>query len=430
MIRENSDKLYSKAKDLFPGGVNSPVRAFRSVKGDPIFIDSGNGCIIYDVDGNEYIDFCCSWGPLILGHNHRGVRDSIVNALDKGTSFGAPTKLENELGDLIISNNRFIEKIRFTSSGTEAVMSAIRLARGYSGKNKILKFEGCYHGHMDALLVNAGSGLVTLGTSSSAGIPEAYVNETLVAPLNNKEAIEQAVAEHGDDLACIIIEPIPANNGLLIQDVEYLRFLRKITKENNILLIFDEVISGFRVGFEGAAGLYNIEPDIITYGKIIGGGLPVGAYGASKAIMSTVAPDGPVYQAGTLSGNPVAMSAGKATLEECLKPNFYQDLEEKTTRFIEMVTDGISVESGFHLQQAGSIFWMTFSSNRVTKADEIDVAKMDFFKELYAYILENGVYMGPSGYEVGFVSEAHSVDNLTKSAKILNTGLKQVLDLH
>ncbi len=430
MIRTNSDKLYSKAKDLFPGGVNSPVRAFRSVKGDPIFIEKGNGAIIHDVDGNEYIDFCCSWGPLILGHNHRGVRDSIVEALDNGTSFGAPTAQENQLGNLIISNNRFIEKIRFTSSGTEAVMSALRLARGYSGKNKILKFEGCYHGHMDALLVNAGSGLVTLGTSSSAGIPEAYTNETLVAPLNNKEAIEQAIADHGDDLACIIIEPIPANNGLLIQDVEYLQFIRKITKENDILLIFDEVISGFRVGFEGAAGLYDIQPDIITYGKIIGGGLPVGAYGASKEIMGTVAPDGPVYQAGTLSGNPVAMSAGYATLKECLKPGFYKNLEEKTKFFIEQVTDGIPAESGFHMQQAGSIFWLTFSSNRVMKADEIDGGKMEFFIELYSYILENGVYMGPSGYEVGFVSEAHSVENLTQSAKILNTGLKQVLDLH
>ncbi len=430
MIRTNSDKLYSKAKDLFPGGVNSPVRAFRSVKGDPIFIDKSNGSRVYDVDGNEYIDFCCSWGPLILGHNHKGVRNAIVEALDKGTSFGAPTAQENQLGDLIIQNNRFIDKIRFTSSGTEAVMSAIRLARGYTGKNKILKFEGCYHGHVDALLVKAGSGLVTLGTSSSAGIPEAFVNETLVAPLNNKEAIEAAIADHKDDLACIIIEPIPANNGLLVQDVKYLEYLRKITKENGILLIFDEVISGFRVGFEGAAGLYNIQPDIITYGKIIGGGLPVGAYGSSHEIMGTVAPDGPVYQAGTLSGNPVAMTAGRATLEECLKPNFYQELKEKTAYFISKVTEGIPAESGFHMQQAGSIFWLTFSTDRVTKADQIDGNKMSFFKELYSYILENGVYMGPSGYEVGFVSEAHSKEDLTKSAQIINAGLKQVLDIH
>ena len=428
MKRENSDKLYSKAKTLFPGGVNSPVRAFKSVKGDPIFIDRGNGSRIWDVDGNEYIDFCCSWGPLILGHNNENVRKQIVSTLEKGTSFGAPTKLENELGDLIISNNRFIEKIRFVNSGTEAVMSAIRLARGYTGKNKILKFEGCYHGHMDALLVSAGSGLVTLGNSSSAGIPEAYVNETLVAPLNNREAVEAGIKEHGHDLACIIIEPIPANNGLLIQDVDYLKFLRKITKENDVLLIFDEVISGFRVGFEGAAGLYNIEPDILTYGKIIGGGLPVGAYASSSEIMKQIAPDGPVYQAGTLSGNPVAMSAGIATLKECLKPNFYSDLEKKTKRFVEQIAEGIGIEKGFHIQQIGSIYWLAFSSERVTKASEIEAEKMRFFKKLHEIVLENGIYMGPSGYEVGFVSEAHSEADLTQAAQVLKNAITQALD--
>ena len=428
MKRENSDKLYSKAKTLFPGGVNSPVRAFKSVKGDPIFIDRGNGSRIWDVDGNEYIDFCCSWGPLILGHNNENVRKQIVSTLEKGTSFGAPTKLENELGDLIISNNRFIEKIRFVNSGTEAVMSAIRLARGYTGKNKILKFEGCYHGHMDALLVSAGSGLVTLGNSSSAGIPEAYVNETLVAPLNNREAVEAGIKEHGHDLACIIIEPIPANNGLLIQDEDYLKFLRKITKENDVLLIFDEVISGFRVGFEGAAGLYNIEPDILTYGKIIGGGLPVGAYASSSEIMKQIAPDGPVYQAGTLSGNPVAMSAGIATLKECLKPNFYSDLEKKTKRFVEQIAEGIGIEKGFHIQQIGSIYWLAFSSERVTKASEIEAEKMRFFKKLHEIVLENGIYMGPSGYEVGFVSEAHSEADLTQAAQVLNNAITQALD--
>ncbi|MBD78910.1 MAG: glutamate-1-semialdehyde-2,1-aminomutase [Crocinitomicaceae bacterium] len=428
MKREISDKLYSKAKTLFPGGVNSPVRAFKSVKGDPVFIDRGEGSKIWDVDGNQYIDFCCSWGPLILGHNHGGVRNAIVETLDKGTSFGAPTALENELGDLIVSNNRFIEKIRFVNSGTEAVMSAIRLARGYTGKNKILKFEGCYHGHTDALLVNAGSGLVTLGNSSSAGIPEAFVNETLVAPLNNREAIEAAIREHGDDLACIIIEPIPANNGLLIQDVEYLNFLRDITRENDILLIFDEVISGFRVGFEGAAGLYNIQPDILTYGKIIGGGLPVGAYASSEEIMGHIAPDGPVYQAGTLSGNPVAMRAGIATLKECLKPNFYKELANKTQKFVEQVTDGISLESGFHVQHIGSIYWLSFSSERITKASEIEAEKMSFFKKLYELVLENGVYLGPSGYEVGFVSSAHSDEDLTQAAQVLNNSIRQALD--
>ncbi|MEO6305547.1 MAG: glutamate-1-semialdehyde 2,1-aminomutase, partial [Bacteroidia bacterium] len=277
-----SAALFEKAKTYFPGGVNSPVRAFRSVGGDPLFIEKGKGSHIWDADGNEYIDYCCSWGPLILGH----ANDKVLNAVDKtmrnGTSFGAPTKLENELAELILSNNKFIQKIRFVSSGTEAVMSAIRLARGFTKRNKILKFEGCYHGHVDSLLVKAGSGLVTFGNSSSAGVPESFVNETIVVPLHNKEAVKEAFEKFKNEIACIIIEPVPANNGLLLQGKEFLEFLREICSANKTLLIFDEVISGFRMGFCGVAGLYNIQPDIITYGKIIGGGFPVGAYGASK----------------------------------------------------------------------------------------------------------------------------------------------------
>ncbi|UTW63628.1 glutamate-1-semialdehyde 2,1-aminomutase [bacterium SCSIO 12741] len=429
MKREVSDKLYQDAKNLFPGGVNSPVRAFRSVKGEPVFMDSGDGAIIRDVDGNEYIDFCCSWGPLILGHNDSDVREKVTKTIAKGTSFGAPTALENELGDLIVSNNRFIDKIRFVSSGTEAVMSAIRLARGVTGKNKVLKFDGCYHGHVDSLLVNAGSGLVTFGISSSAGIPDSFVNETLVAPLNDRDAVKQAIADHGDDLACIIIEPIPANNGLLVQEKEYLEFLREITQENNILLIFDEVISGFRVGFEGAAGLYDIQPDIVTYGKIIGGGMPVGAYGAKLDIMSQVAPDGPVYQAGTLSGNPVAMSAGLAALRKCLEPGFYDELEMKTTAFVQEMCDGLGEDHPFHVQQIGSIFWLAFDNSKAIRAaSEIDADSMKFFKDLYSYLLENGVYMGPSGYEVGFISAAHTEDQLLQAAQILNKGIMQALE--
>ncbi|MCB0480269.1 MAG: glutamate-1-semialdehyde 2,1-aminomutase [Flavobacteriales bacterium] len=428
MKRETSDKLYESAKKLFPGGVNSPVRAFKSVKGSPIFIEKGDGAYIWDADGNKYIDFCNSWGPLILGHNHPEVREAIIKTLEKGTSFGAPTRKENELGELILHNNRFIDKIRFVSSGTEAVMSAIRMARGYTGKNKVLKFEGCYHGHVDSLLVNAGSGLVTLGTSSSAGIPEAYVNETLVAPLGNKEALTLAVEKYKNDLACIIIEPIPANNGLLIQDKEYLEFVRDLCTSNDVLLVFDEVISGFRVGFEGAAGLYNIQPDIITYGKIIGGGLPVGAYGASHEIMGTIAPDGPVYQAGTLSGNPVAMSAGIATLQQCLKPGFYESLNDKAVLFVNSLMQKIGKNHGFSIQQIGSIFWMAFSDTRINQAAQIDVDKMAFFKELYTHILSGGMYMGPSGYEVGFISAAHSNENLTQASEILYNGLTQVLE--
>jgi glutamate-1-semialdehyde 2,1-aminomutase len=300
------------------------------------------------------------------------------------------------------------------SSGTEAVMSAIRLARGYTGRTKILKFEGCYHGHSDSLLVKAGSGLVTFGNTSSAGVPESVVNDTIVVSLNNKEAVEEAFKQFPDQIACIIIEPIPANNGLLLQDKAYLQFLRDICTKNNTLLIFDEVISGFRVCFCGAAGYYNIKPDIITYGKIIGGGFPVGAYGASKEIMSSISPEGNVYQAGTLSGNPVAMAAGIAQLTECLKPNFYSDLEHKTQALIKGLTK--NTKHNFKIFTVGSIFWLAFTEKEhITCAEDIDADSMKHFKILYHALLENGVYSGPSGYEVGFMSEAHTMEDIEKT---------------
>ena len=428
MQQDKSISLFEKAKHYFPGGVNSPVRAFRSVGGTPLFIEKGDGSKIWDADGNELIDFCCSWGPLILGHNNSNVRNKVVETIANGTSFGAPTRLENELAELILSNNHFIEKIRFVSSGTEAVMSAIRLARGYTGRNKILKFEGCYHGHVDSLLVKAGSGLVTFGNSSSAGIPESFVNETIVVSLNNLEAVHKAFADFKDQIACVIIEPIPANNGLLLQCPDFLKALRTICTEHNSLLIFDEVISGFRIGFTGAAGYYNIQPDICTYGKIIGGGLPVGAYGASTKIMSYISPEGNVYQAGTLSGNPVAMSAGIAQLTECLKPNFYQQLENKTNLFIKKVCEyADSKNYEFKIFSIGSIFWIAFSrAEAIKNSEEIDATSMQKFKVFYHELLENGVYMGPSGYEVGFVSEAHSDADLDKAASIMCTALDVV----
>ena len=342
MKRLRSEELFEKAKKYFPGGVNSPVRAFKSVGGTPHFIARGKGAHVWDADDNEFIDYCCSWGPLILGHADKRVVEAIITTAQNGTSFGAPTALENELAELILSNNPFIEKIRFVSSGTEAVMSAIRLARGFTGKNKILKFEGCYHGHSDSLLVKAGSGLVTFGNTSSAGVPEAFVKETIVVPLNNKKALEDAFTQFGNDIACVIIEPIPANNGLLLQEKSFLEFLREITKKHNSLLLFDEVISGFRIGFTGAAGYYEIKPDIITYGKIIGGGLPVGAYGASKEIMSKISPEGDVYQAGTLSGNPVAMASGIAQLSVCLEKGFYESLEAKCNTLLNGIRSHIS----------------------------------------------------------------------------------------
>lgn len=427
--RNNSEALFATAKTYFPGGVNSPVRAFKSVGGTPLFIKKGSGCRITDEDGNEFIDFCCSWGPLILGHAHQAVYQAIVETAANGTSFGAPTRLENELAELILSNNRFIEKIRFVSSGTEAVMSAIRLARGYTGRSKILKFEGCYHGHVDSLLVKAGSGLVTFGESSSAGVPEAFAAETIVVPLNDLPALEAAFQLHGSDIACVIIEPIPANNGLLLQAEAFLTALREKCTAHGILLLFDEVISGFRVGFEGAAGLYGIAPDIVTYGKIIGGGMPVGAYGASAEIMSRVSPEGSVYQAGTLSGNPVAMAAGKAALTELLKPGFYENLKSKTERFLKKITNHC-LSNGYEVSfpSVGSIFWIAFSRNTIRNAQEIDSGSMSNFKVLHRELLKRGVYLGPSGYEVGFVSAAHTEADLDFAAQMICEAMDVVME--
>jgi len=428
ICREKSAELYTKAKTYFPGGVNSPVRAFKSVYGTPLFIEKGDGCHIWDADGNQFIDFCCSWGPLILGHNHPKVREKVIGVMQNGMSFGAPTALENELAELILKNNKFIEKLRFVSSGTEAVMSAIRLARGYTKRDKILKFEGCYHGHSDSLLVKAGSGLVTFGETSSAGVPKSFADETIVVALNDKKAIEKAFEEFEGQIAAIIIEPIPANNGLLLQEKEYLQFLRDICTKNSTLLIFDEVISGFRIGFEGAAGYYQVKPDILTYGKIIGGGLPVGAYGSSAEIMSIVSPDGGVYQGGTLSGNPVAMAAGIAQLTELSRSGFYRDLDKKTEEFVAAIQRFATARNyKFKIFSIGSIFWFAFTDKEaVRRADEIDAASMELFKKLHRELLNRGVYLGPSGYEVGFISSAHTKIDLEKAKRAIFDSLEVV----
>ncbi|WP_068406665.1 glutamate-1-semialdehyde 2,1-aminomutase [Pedobacter cryoconitis] len=419
--REKSKELYEKAKTYFPGGVNSPVRAFKSVYGTPLFIQKGDGCFVWDADGNQFIDFCGSWGPLILGHNPPKVREKVIETMQNGMSFGAPTALENELAELIIKNNKHVEKIRFTSSGTEAVMSAIRLARGYTKRDKILKFEGCYHGHSDSLLVKAGSGLVTFGETSSLGVPKSFAEETIVIPLNDTEALTQAFAQFKDQLAAVIIEGIPANNGLLIQDPAYIEFLQKICKDNGTLLIFDEVITGFRLGFEGAAGYYNAKPDIVTYGKILGGGLPVGMYGASAEIMGHISPDGGVYQAGTLSGNPVAMSAGIAQLTELLKSGFYKELNAKATEFAEGIQRFATARSyKFKVFHVGSIFWFAFTDkDKIQCAEDIDPASMEKFKVMHRELLNRGIYLGPSGYEVGFVSAAHTKIELEKAKRAI-----------
>ncbi|SMO32274.1 glutamate-1-semialdehyde 2,1-aminomutase [Solitalea koreensis] len=419
--REKSAELYRKSKTFFPGGVNSPVRAFKSVYGTPLFIEKGDGPYLWDADGNKFIDFCCSWGPLILGHNNAKIREKVTETALKGMTFGAPTAIENELAELILKNNKFIQKLRFVSSGTEAVMSAIRLARGYTKRDKIVKFEGCYHGHIDSLLVKAGSGLVTFGETSSAGVPESFAKETIVVPLNNIEAVKQAFTEYKDQIAAVIIEPIPANNGLLLQDVEFLMELREITSKNKSLLIFDEVISGFRVGFEGAAGFYQIQPDIITYGKIIGGGMPVGAYGASEEIMSNISPEGAVYQAGTLSGNPIAMAAGIAQLTELNRLGFYRDLNNKTKEFADAIQRFASARSyRVCVQQVGSIFWIAFSDKtKIQSAADIDPTSMEKFKIFHRECLNRGVYFGPSGYEVGFVSAAHTKIDLEMAKRTI-----------
>jgi glutamate-1-semialdehyde 2,1-aminomutase len=413
-----SAELFEEAKTFFPGGVSSPVRAFKSVKGTPLFIKKGNGSRIIDADDNEYIDYCCSWGPLILGHNNALVREKIIEAVGLGTSFGTPTPNELQLGKLIVENNQFVEKIRFVSSGTEAVMSAIRLARGFTKRDKILKFEGCYHGHVDSLLVKAGSGLVTFGETTSAGIPEAFAKETIVLPLNNPKLFIELMEKMGSQIACVIIEPVPANNGLLLQKASFLELLREQCTKHGALLIFDEVISGFRLGLEGAAGYYQIAPDIVTYGKIIGGGMPVGCYGASNEIMSCVSPDGPVYQAGTLSGNPVAMAAGIATLEQLLVPFFYKNLKQKTTYFVNKLTQ-YTQEKGYEVTfpHIASIFWVAFTSKTISDAEQIDPKSMEKFKIMHAELLKRGIYFGPSGYEVGFISDAHSYADLDETVE-------------
>mgnify|MGYP000031661832 CR=1 FL=1 len=427
--REKSAELYEKAKQYFPGGVNSPVRAFKSVYGTPLFIEKGDGCRIWDADGNEFIDFCASWGPLILGHNHPKIKEKVIEVMQNGMTFGAPTALENELAELILKNNKYIEKIRFTSSGTEAVMSAIRLARGVTKRDKIIKFEGCYHGHLDALLMKAGSGLVTFGETSSAGIPKAIADETIVVALNDTAALTSAFEQFKDQIAAVIIEPIPANNGLLLQDKAFLEFIREICDQNCALLIFDEVISGFRVGFEGAAGYYDIKPDIITYGKIIGGGLPVGAYGASAGIMANISPEGPVYQAGTLSGNPVAMAAGIAQLTELLKSGFYKELNKKTTEFVESIQRYATAKSyKLKVFSIGSIFWFAFTDKETISASaDIVPESMDKFKLMHRELLNRGIYFGPSGYEVGFISSAHSKVDLEKVKRAIFETLDLIL---
>ncbi|PIC80601.1 glutamate-1-semialdehyde-2,1-aminomutase [Sporosarcina sp. P18a] len=416
-----SEEAFKIAVDLMPGGVNSPVRAFKSVNMDPIFMESGKGAIIKDIDGNEYIDYVLSWGPLILGHTHPDVVSAMQKVAETGTSFGAPTLLENELAELVIDRVPSIEMVRMVSSGTEATMSALRLARGYTKRNKILKFEGCYHGHADSLLIKAGSGVATLGLPDSPGVPETIAQNTITVPYNDLESVKLAIKEYGDDLAAIIVEPVAGNMGVVGPDSGFLKGLRELTEENGSLLIFDEVMTGFRVGYKCAQGHFNVKPDLTCLGKVIGGGLPVGAYGGSREIMEHVAPAGTIYQAGTLSGNPLAMTAGIETLRK-LTPKTYQ-------HFIKL---GDQLEEGFRaaakanniphtVNRAGSMIGFFFTDQRVNNYDKAKTSDLKLFAEYYRLMAEEGIFLPPSQFEGMFLSAAHTEEHIAKTVEAFHT---------
>lgn len=415
-----SKELFEKARNLLPGGVNSPVRAFRAVGGEPLFILRAQGAWIWDADGHPYIDFVGSWGPLILGHRHPCVIEALLQALERGTSFGAPTDLEVQLAEMIVEAVPSVEMVRMVNSGTEATMSAIRLARGVTGRDKIVKFEGCYHGHSDGLLVKAGSGGMTFDVPDSSGVPAAYAGLTLTLPYNDIEAFSLAMDRLGNEIACVIIEPIAGNMGLIPPEEGFLQSVAEITRAAGALLIFDEVITGFRVARGGAQELYGVMPDITCLGKILGGGLPVGAYGGPRGIMEHVAPLGGVYQAGTLSGNPLAMAAGIATLKALERPGFYRDLEEKGQRLAEAFRQAAS-EAGIPLRvhTVGSMLGAFFSDTDVrdyASAKGCDTAQYSrFFREM----LERGIYLPPSQFETIFLSAAHGDEELDATAKAL-----------
>ncbi len=421
---DRSQQLLTLASRVIPGGVNSPVRAFKSVGGVPRFIDRGEGAYLLDADGNKYLDFCCSWGPLILGHADPDVVSAVKTQVERGMTFGATTELEYQLAEFIVSQVDCVEKIRFVSSGTEAVMSAIRLARGFTKRDLILKFEGCYHGHSDYLLVKAGSGLVTFGNPSSAGVPDSFAAQTAVLPLDDEDALENFFAQHGDRLAAVIIEGIPANNGLLIQRHDYMRLLRALTEKHGALLILDEVITGFRLGMGGAANYYGIRPDLVTYGKIIGGGMPVGAFGGRADIMDMLSPVGPVYQAGTLSGNPVAMVAGLTTLKKLADGRIHEQLEERNRRFVSQMMNKLH-GSTVNIAGVASIYWIIFQRDLPRAAQAISTDGIAHYNRMHAGILEAGIYLPPSGYEVCFLSAAHTDDQLSKAADTLADAIKE-----
>ena len=422
---DKSIALFDQAKSLMPGGVNSPVRAFKNINGNPIFFEKAQGAYLFDADGNKYIDYIGSWGPMIMGHSHPEIVNAIKNQAELGTSYGAPTSLESDVASLIIENVPSIEKIRMVNSGTEATMSAVRLARGFTNRNKIIKFDGCYHGHVDSLLIKAGSGVSTFGLPDSPGIPEDLAKHTITCPYNDIEAFIQIFNSVKDDLATVIVEPIAGNMGFVPGTLEFLQTIRAYTESNDSLLIFDEVMSGFRVSLGGAQEIYNIKPDLTALGKVIGGGLPVGAFGGKKEIMNYLAPEGPVYQAGTLSGNPLAMAAGATLLNLLIAQNPYKELEEKAKVILNGMKE-IMISSGipFSTNQIGGMFGFFFSEELPKNIDDVSKTNDELFSSFINACIQNGIYFAPSKYEAGFISATHGDMEIDKTLEVVNKIVK------
>ncbi|MBA4537213.1 glutamate-1-semialdehyde 2,1-aminomutase [Bacillus aquiflavi] len=423
---EKSKKAFSEAKTLMPGGVNSPVRAFKSVKMDPIFMEHGKGSKIYDIDGNEYIDYVLSWGPLILGHANEKVVEEIKKVAEKGTSFGAPTIVENELAKLVKERVPSIEIIRMVSSGTEATMSALRLARGYTKRNKIMKFEGCYHGHGDSLLIKAGSGVATLGLPDSPGVPEGVAKNTITVPYNDLDSVKYAFERYGEDIACIIVEPVAGNMGVVPPQPGFLEGLREITEQYGSLLIFDEVMTGFRVDYHCAQGYFGITPDITCLGKVIGGGLPVGAYGGKAEIMEKIAPSGSIYQAGTLSGNPLAMTAGLYTLSQLTRESYSEFI-----RKADMLEAGLKKAAEKYniphtINRAGSMIGFFFTNEDVVNYEKAKTSNLDYFAKYYQEMANGGIFLPPSQFEGLFLSTAHTDEDIEKTISAAETAFSKL----
>ena len=423
---EKSIALFDQAKSLMPGGVNSPVRAFKNINGNPIFFEKAQGAYLFDADGNKYIDYIGSWGPMIMGHSHPDIVNAIKKQAELGTSYGAPTSLESDVAELIIKNVSSIEKIRMVNSGTEATMSSIRLARGFTNRDKIIKFDGCYHGHVDSLLIKAGSGVLTFGLPDSPGIPEDLAKHTITCPYNDISAFIEIFNSVKDDLAAVIVEPIAGNMGFVPGTEEFLRTLRSYTESNNSLLIFDEVMSGFRVSLGGAQEIFNIKPDITALGKVIGGGLPVGAFGGKKEIMDFLAPEGPVYQAGTLSGNPLAMAAGSTLLKLLIENNPYKKLEENAKLMLEGMNEIMSTAGiPFSKNQIGGMFGFFFSEELPLNINDVSKTNDKTFSMFINACIKNGIYFAPSKYEAGFISSMHSNKEIDKTLDVVGNIIKK-----